>query len=77
MSYDYDCPFAGARAFLHATGDFSEEGAFQKPIVTISVPWSNALPCNYHFKDLAKIIADEVEQLGGKPFIHGTPVVAG
>ena len=72
----FDACFLGARAFLHATGDFGEKDAFQKPIVTISVPWSNALPCNYHFKDLAKIIAEEVERLGGKPFIHGTPVVA-
>lgn len=40
-----------------------------KPIITIAAPYSNAMPCNYHFKELAEKMAKEVEKQGGMPFI--------
>lgn len=65
---------SGARAFLRGCG-FSDAD-FQKPIVTVACPWSTALPCNYHFRELGDAICDAVEEAGGKAFIFGTPVVA-
>jgi len=65
---------AAARAMLRAVG-FKDED-FVKPIVTVACPYTNATPCNDHIDKLGKIIVDEVEKAGGKPFIFGTPVVS-
>ena len=64
---------AGARAFLRAVGWGDSD--FRKPIITVACPWTNASPCNNHFRELGDLICDLVELEGGKPFIHGTPVV--
>lgn len=64
---------AAARAMLRAVGFHDED--FSKPIVTVSAPYTNANPCNYHIRKLGRIIADEVKRLGGFPFIFGAPVV--
>lgn len=64
----------GARAHLRAAG-FKDED-FNKPIITVACPYSNALPCNNHFQELAKIVSEEIEKKGGKAFICGTPVVS-
>jgi dihydroxy-acid dehydratase len=64
---------AGARAFLWATGWADED--FRKPIITVACPWTNATPCNNHFRELGDLVCAEVEAAGGKPFIFGTPVV--
>lgn len=56
-----------SRANLRAVGwDDKDMG---KPIITIAAPYSNAMPCNYHFNELAEMMAAEVEKQGGKPFI--------
>jgi dihydroxy-acid dehydratase len=39
-------------------------------------PYSNALPCNNHFDQLAKIVQEEIEALGGKAFLATTPVIS-
>ncbi|MEW6610227.1 MAG: dihydroxy-acid dehydratase [Patescibacteria group bacterium] len=65
---------AAARAMLRAVG-FSDQD-FEKPIVTVACPYTNATPCNDHVDKLGRIIVGEVERAGGKPFIFGTPVVS-
>eukprot|EP00112_Aurelia_sp_Birch-Aquarium-sp1_P019486 Seg4826.1 transcript_id=Seg4826.1/GoldUCD/mRNA.D3Y31 product="Dihydroxy-acid dehydratase" protein_id=Seg4826.1/GoldUCD/D3Y31 len=64
----------GCRSHLRATG-FKDDD-FKKPIITIGCPYSNALPCNYHFRELAEIAIDEIEKLGGKAFTCFTPVIS-
>lgn len=65
---------AAARAMLRAV-NFKDED-FQKPIVTVACPYTNATPCNAHIQKLGEIVFSELEKLGGKPFIFGTPVVS-
>ena len=37
---------------------------------------TNATPCNDHHRQMGDIVAERIEELGGKPFIFGTPVVS-
>lgn len=53
-----------------------KEQDFTKPIITIAAPFSNSMPCNNQFKDLAEIIAEEVEKRGGKAHLAITPVIS-
>ena len=46
---------ACGRANLRACGDFKDED-FGKPFITICAPYSNGLPCNHQFKELADIL---------------------
>jgi dihydroxy-acid dehydratase len=62
------------RAMLRAVR-FKDEDFF-KPLVTVSCPYTNATPCNDHMDELARVIAESVEKRGGKPLLHGTPVVS-
>ena len=73
-----------ARANLRAAGwrDNGDRKAtaggasdFEKPVVTIGMPYNNSMPCNNKFLELAQIIAAEIERQGGKPHIAGTPVI--
>ena len=64
---------APARAMLRAVG-FKEED-FEKPIIALACPYTNATPCNAHLWDLGQIAKKEIEKEGGKPFLFGTPVV--
>lgn len=64
---------AHARAMMRAVGYTDED--FAKPMVTVSAPFSDVTPCNNHILDLGRIIEKEIEFIGGKPFIFGTPVV--
>ena len=51
---------ACARSNLLAAGWDEAAGDFDKPIITIGVPWSNALPCNNHLRELADLLVAEV-----------------
>lgn len=64
---------SGARAFLWAAGWQQED--FKKPIITVACPWTNATPCNNHFRELGDLVCEAVEEAGGKPVIFGTPIV--
>lgn len=64
---------APARSMLRAVG-FTDED-FEKPLITVAAPFTNATPCNAHIKELGEIVCKEVEKIGGKPIIFGTPVV--
>ena len=45
---------AGARAFFWATGWKQDD--FRKPIITVACPWTNATPCNNHFRELGDVV---------------------
>lgn len=53
-----------------------KDGDFQKPMITIAAPYSNSMPCNNQFRELADILAEEVERLGGKAHLAFTPVIS-
>jgi len=53
-----------------------KDADFQKPIVTIAAPYSNSMPCNNQFRELADLLAEEVERLGGKAHLCFTPVIS-
>lgn len=63
-----------SRANFRAAG-FKDED-FGKPFITIAAPYSNALPCNMHFYELAMNIKEEVEKRGGKAFVSFPPVIS-
>lgn len=64
---------APARSMFRAVGFRDED--FEKPIITIACPYTNATPCNAHIKELGEIVCEQVENCGGKPITFGTPVV--
>lgn len=63
-----------ARAMLRAV-DFSDDD-FGKPIVTVACTHTNATPCNAHMNELGVVLQKEVERMGGKAFVFGTPVIS-
>ena len=65
---------SAARAMLRATGWKKDD--FRKPIVVVAVTHTNATPCNDHHREMGDLVAKRIEELGGKPFIFGTPVVS-
>ncbi len=64
---------APARAMMRGVGYKDED--FEKPLITVACPYTNITPCNAHIQALGDIVAKEVEGIGGKPIIFGTPVV--
>lgn len=64
---------APARAMMRGVGYKDED--FEKPLITVACPYTNITPCNAHIQALGDIVAKEVEVVGGKPIIFGTPVV--
>lgn len=65
---------APARAMFRAVGYKDED--FEKPLITVACPYTNATPCNAHIQKLGDIVCEEVEKTGGKPIFFGTPVVS-
>ena len=55
--------------------DFTDED-FEKPIITVACPYTNATPCNDHIRELGDILSREILDAGGKPFLFGTPVIS-
>eukprot|EP00949_MAST-11_sp_MAST-11-sp1_P001826 g1826.t1 len=63
-----------SRANLRAAG--WSDGDFGKPVITVALPWSNALPCNNHLRELADLACGLIERKGGKPVVAATPVIS-
>lgn len=63
-----------ARAMLRAV-DFTDED-FGKPIISVACTQTNATPCNAHMSELGEEIQSRIEQIGGKAFLFGTPVIS-
>lgn len=63
-----------SRTMLRAVR-FSDDD-FDKPLVAVAVPYTNGTPCNDHIRDLGDLLQEEIEAVGGKAIIFGTPVVS-
>jgi len=63
-----------ARSMLRAVR-FTDED-FEKPLIALAVPYSNGTPCNDHLRDLGDLLQAEIEAVGGKAIVFGTPVVS-
>merc|ERR1719221_1239381 len=74
MSDPKTAKVAWSRSNFRASG--WKEKDFLKPIVTIAAPYSNNMPCNNQMRDLADIIAKEVEKRGCKAHFAFTPVIS-
>ncbi len=64
---------APARAMFRAVG--YKDHDFEKPMIAVACPYTNATPCNGHLRELGDIVAKEIEEFGGKSILFGTPVV--
>ena len=62
------------RANLRAVG--WKEADFKKPVITVGVPYTNIMPCNDRFLELAQILCKVIEDEGGKPLMACTPAIS-
>jgi dihydroxy-acid dehydratase len=56
---------AAARAYMKGIG-FDDE-ALRRPTVGIANTWIEAMPCNFHLRDLAEAVKEGVREAGGTP----------
>lgn len=61
------------RTMMRAVGFRDED--FEKPLITVSCPYTNITPCNAHTRELGDLLVQELEDAGGKSILFGTPVV--
>ncbi len=64
---------APARGMMRAVG--FKDADFKKPMIAVACPYTNITPCNAHIQELGEEAMKEIENLGGKGIIFGTPVV--
>lgn len=65
---------AAARAMFRAV-DFKDEKDFDKPMIAVSAPYTNATPCNDHIKNLGEELKKDLFEVEAMPIIFGTPIV--
>jgi dihydroxy-acid dehydratase len=65
---------ATARSDLRAAGWTTED--FAKPVATVAVPWSNAVPCNSHLRALGDVLVGALEKRGAKAVVASAPVIS-
>ncbi|WP_342661421.1 dihydroxy-acid dehydratase [Rhodococcus ruber] len=65
---------APPRAMLRGIGLTDTD--LERPLIGIASTWSGAMPCNFHFRDLAKAVADGVREAGGTPLEINTVAVS-
>lgn len=58
---------------LRAVGFRDED--FEKPIVAIANTWTDAMPCNYHLRELAQYVREGIREAGGVPVEFNTVAV--
>jgi dihydroxy-acid dehydratase len=56
---------AAARAYMKGIG--FDDDALRRPTVGIANTWIEAMPCNFHLRDLAEAVKDGVREAGGTP----------
>jgi dihydroxy-acid dehydratase len=49
---------------------------FRKPVITVGVPYTNVMPCNNKFMDLANAVCEAIEAEGGKAMLATTPIIS-
>ena len=63
------------RAFQHMSGVFTSDADFDKPLITVGAPFTNASSCNHHFDQLAAAVVDALEAEGCKAYLCYPPVI--
>src|SRR5881394_2107231 len=56
---------AHARAYMKGIG--FDDDALRRPTVGIANTWIEAMPCNFHLRDLAEAVKEGVREAGGTP----------
>jgi dihydroxy-acid dehydratase len=56
---------AAARAYMKGIG--FDDDALDRPTVGIANTWIEAMPCNFHLRDLAEAVKEGVREAGGTP----------
>jgi dihydroxy-acid dehydratase len=56
---------AAARAYMKGIG--FDDDALRRPTVGIANTWVEAMPCNFHLRDLAEAVKEGVREAGGTP----------
>ena len=65
---------APARSYFKAIG--FDDAALAKPIIGIANTWIEAMPCNYHLRELAEHVKEGVREAGGTPMEFNTIAVS-
>jgi dihydroxy-acid dehydratase len=65
---------AGARAFMKAIG--YGDDALSRPTVGIANTWIEAMPCNFHLRELAEAVKEGVREAGATPYEFNTIAVS-
>jgi dihydroxy-acid dehydratase len=65
---------AHARAYMKGVG-FDDE-ALSRPTIGVANTWTEAMPCNFHLRGLAKHIKDGVRAAGGTPMEFNTIAIS-
>jgi len=65
---------AGARAFMKAIG--YGDDALARPTVGVANTWIEAMPCNFHLRELAEAVKEGVREAGGTPYEFNTIAVS-
>ena len=65
---------AGARSHMKAIG-YGDE-ALARPSIGIANTWVEAMPCNFHLRDLAEAVKEGVREAGGTPYEFNTVAVS-
>jgi dihydroxy-acid dehydratase len=65
---------AGARSHMKAIG--FDDDALRRPTVGIANTWIEAMPCNFHLRDLAEAVKEGVREAGATPYEFNTIAVS-
>ena len=65
---------AAARAYMKGIG--YDDDALSRPTVGVANTWTEAMPCNFHLRALAKHIKDGVRAAGGTPMEFNTIAIS-
>ena len=65
---------APTRAMLHAVGLSDED--LKKPLIGIANTWIEAMPCNFHLREVATKVKEGVRAAGGTPLEFNTIAVS-
>ncbi len=65
---------AAARAYMKGIG--YDDDALRRPTIGIANTWTEAMPCNYHLRDLAGPIKEGVRAAGGTPMEFNTVAIS-
>ena len=65
---------AAARAYMKGIG--YGDDALSRPTIGVANTWTDAMPCNFHLRDLAEPIKDGVRAAGGTPMEFNTIAIS-